>query len=57
VYLDEELKQVFRQQWKASLRKNKGDIHYVFLARNGKDMVKDFRRACNRACQDDGIRP
>jgi hypothetical protein len=56
VYLDEELKQVFRQQWKASLRKNKGDIHYVFLARNGKDMVKDFRKACNRTCQDDGIR-
>jgi len=54
VYLDEELKEVFIQQWEK--RKKSGKLTpYVFLARNGKDMVKDFRKAWNTACEDAGI--
>jgi integrase len=54
VYLDEELKEVFIEQWED--RKKSGKLlPHVFLARNGIGMVKSFRRAWDRACQEAGI--
>ena len=51
VYLDDELKQVFREQWerkKAEARLTP----YVFDGANGRDMIIDFRRAWRKACKD-----
>jgi len=54
VYLDEELKEVFNRQWEG--RKKSGKlIPYVFPGKDGKDSIKDFRGAWDRACQDAGI--
>jgi integrase len=54
VYCDEELKDILNEQWEE--RKKRGQIiPYVFLARNGIDMVKDFRKVWNKACEDAGI--
>jgi len=50
----EELKEVFASQWEASKKSGTLSPH-VFLARNGKDMVKTFRKAWDKACQDAGI--
>lgn len=54
VYLDEELKEVFANQWE-SRRKSGKLIPYVFLNYEGKDRIKDFRGAWDTACQDAGI--
>lgn len=54
VYLDEELKEVFNRQWEKRKKSGKLTPH-VFLARNGKGMVKDFRKARNAACEDADI--
>jgi len=51
IYLDPELKEVFAHQWEA--RKKEGKITpYVFLARNGRDMIKGFRKTWDKACKD-----
>ena len=54
VYLDEELKEVFTQTWKA---RKKGSIvlPYVFLNHKGDDKIKQFNKAWTTACQDAGI--
>ena len=54
VYLVEELKDVFIQQWESRKKTGKLDPH-VFLARNVKDMVKSFRKAWKKDCQGAGI--
>jgi integrase len=53
IYLDPdpELKEVFQEQWKTK-KTNARLTPYVFVAANGSDMIKDFRRAWNRACKD-----
>jgi len=51
VYLDEELKEVFANQWE-SRRKSGKLIPYVFPNYDSKDKIKDFRKAWDRACQD-----
>ena len=54
VYLDEELKEIFSQQWEA--RKENGKlIPYVFLNKDGDGSIKDFRGAWNKACRDAGL--
>ena len=54
VYLDEELKEVFNRQWKA--RKKSGRlIPYVFPNYDGKDGIKDFRGAWDKAFTDTGM--
>jgi integrase len=54
VYLDEGLEEIFIQQWENRKKSGKLTSH-VFLARNGKDMIKSFGKAWDRACQDAGI--
>jgi integrase len=54
VYLDDELKAVFNQQWE-SRKKVKKLISYVFPNTDGTDKIKDFRGAWEKACQDAGI--
>ncbi len=51
VYLDDELNNVFTQQWK--LRK-KGDtlLPYVFLNAQGSDRIKRFDKSWKTACKD-----
>ena len=49
VYLDDELKSVFRQQWRESL-KNKTQLPYVFLNAYGTDRIKRFDKAWKSAC-------
>lgn len=54
VYLDEELKEVFNRQWEAR-KKSEKLIPYVFPGKDGKDRIKDFRGAWDKACEDAGI--
>ncbi len=49
VYLDDELRQVFNDQWEAR-KKDEKLIPYVFPNGNGK--IKDFRGAWEKACKD-----
>jgi integrase len=51
VYLDDELKSVFRKQWRKSI-KNKPQLPYVFLNAYGTDRIKRFDKAWKRACID-----
>ncbi len=44
LYLDEEMKEVFEQQWK-NRRKGKKILPYVFLNRFGNDRVRRFYKA------------
>jgi integrase len=54
VYLDEELKEIFKYQWGA--RKKTGKlIPYVFTNENDRDKIKDFRGAWAKACENTGI--
>jgi integrase len=54
VYLDDELKKVFNQQWEN--RKKSGKIvPYVFLNATGGDRIRDFRKTWNKACRDTGL--
>ena len=54
VYLDDELKQVFSDQWKR--RKALGNLTpYVFTNEAGTDKVRDFRGAWDTACQAAGL--
>ena len=51
VYLDEELKEVFEQQWET--RKNIEKLFpFVFLNRDGTDKVKRFDKSWKKACKD-----
>ena len=54
VYLDDELRQVFRTQWE-NRRHSKALTPYVFPSVKGKDKVSDFRHAWSCACRDAGI--
>ena len=54
VYLDEELQGVFKRQWEAR-KKGQRLIPYVFLNKDGKDRIKDFRGAWDRACDHAGV--
>ncbi len=54
VYLDEELKEIFNQQWD-DRKKAKKLIPYVFPNIDGKDKIKDFRGAWNKACEETNI--
>ena len=54
VYLDDELKEVFNQQWEN--RKKSGKVvPYVFLNATGSDRIRDFRKTWNKACRDTGL--
>ena len=54
VYLDDELKEVFKSQW--TVRKRNGKlIPYVFSNEAGDGQLKDFRGAWEKACEDSGI--
>ncbi|UCG14166.1 MAG: site-specific integrase [Deltaproteobacteria bacterium] len=54
VYLDEELKEVFRTEW--NRRKKLGTaLPYVFLNKKGTDRVKRFDKAWRTACKGAGI--
>jgi len=51
VYLDEELKEVFEQQWET--RKNSEKLFpFVFINRDGTDKVKRFDKSWKKACKD-----
>jgi integrase len=50
VYLDEELKEVFHQQWGAR-KKNGKLLPYVFLNKEGDDKIKQFNEAWKTACK------
>ena len=50
VYLDDELKNIFSQQWEFR-KKTEKLIPYVFPNREGKDKIKDFRFAWDKACE------
>jgi integrase len=54
IYLDEELKLVFEQQYEAR-KKQKKLIPYVFPNEDGDDKIKDFRGAWNTACREAGL--
>jgi integrase len=54
VYLDDELRSIFRFLWER--HKRSGRINpYVFPGRDGKGLIKDFRTAWNNACRDAGL--
>ena len=54
VYLDEELTEVFANQW-ITRRKSGKLIPYVFPNKECKDRIKEFRGAWDTACQNAGI--
>ena len=54
IYPDDELKELFNQQW--ALRKtSKKLLPYVFLNKTGDDIVKRFYKAWKSACRKAGI--
>ncbi|MGD8992042.1 MAG: site-specific integrase [Desulfobacterales bacterium] len=54
VYLDDELKQIFEQQYETRKRQKKL-IPYVFPNKEGDGKIGDFRGAWNSACKKAGI--
>jgi len=54
VYLDEELKEIFRQQWEARKRNGKL-IPYVFPNDGGTGPIVNFRKSWNTACRKTGL--
>ena len=54
VYLDEELREVFLEQWEVR-KKSKKLMPYVFPNKDGNDKIKDFRGAWKTACKDASI--
>ena len=54
VYLDDELKEIFNQQWE-SRKANRKLLPYVFLNKDGGDRVKRFDKSWKNACKDAGI--
>jgi len=54
VYLDEELRQVFRAQWE-NRKRSKALTPYVFPNVEGRRKISDFRHAWSAACRSVGI--
>jgi integrase len=54
VYLDEELREVFKRQWKAR-KKSQRLLPHVFLNREGNDRIKRFDKSWKTACKKAGI--
>ena len=54
VYLDDELKEVFKQQWERRLELGTA-LPYVFLNHNGTEKVKRFDKAWRTACKAIGL--
>jgi integrase len=54
IYLDEELREIFKEQWEAR-KKAKKLLPYVFLNIHGTGKIKDFRRAWENACEKSDI--
>ena len=54
VYLDDELKNVFLQQWE-SRKKGKKLVPWVFTTPDGKGKIGEFRKSWRTACKDAGI--
>lgn len=54
VYLDDELTQIFKQQYNGR-KKQKKLIPYVFLNEQSDDKIKDFRGTWNKACRKAGL--
>ena len=53
-YLDEELRDVFHNQWEAR-KKSRKLTPYVLPGNNGDEQIKDFRFSWNKACKDSHI--
>jgi integrase len=51
IYLDDELKEVFKNQW-AKRKAAKKILSYVFINEEGTDRVRNFRRAWTTACRE-----
>jgi integrase len=54
VYLDEELKEIFNQQWEARIKSGRL-VPYVFPNKDGSGPIKDFRKPWNTACRKAGL--
>ena len=54
VYLDDELKLVFQEQWE-NRKLSKTLIPYVFPNADGSDRIRDFRGAWSTACREVGL--
>jgi integrase len=54
VYLDDELRDVFNDQWELR-KKSRKLTPYVFPGNNGDEQIKDFRFSWNKACTDANI--
>ncbi len=54
IYLDKELKKIFRQQWEGRKRSSKLSP-YVFPNKEGTGCIKDFRGSWFKACEEAGI--
>ena len=54
IYLDDELKEVFKTQWEAR-KKSQKLLPYVFPNWDGKDKIRNFTRSWRKACKDAGI--
>jgi integrase len=44
IYIDEELNEIFKEQWEVR-KKAKKLLPYIFLNKHGVGKIKDFRRA------------
>jgi integrase len=53
-YFDEELREVFNRQWEGR-KKRQRLVPYVFLNKDAKERIKDFRGAWDRDCDDAGL--
>ena len=51
VYLDDELKEVFKTQWEKR-KASKKILPYVFTNRNSTDAIRDFRHVWDKACDE-----
>jgi integrase len=54
VYLDNELQEIFQQQWEAR-KQAKKLLPYVFPNHDGSDKIKQFRKTWKKACDNAGI--
>jgi len=54
VYLDDELKQIFEDQWEER-KQNAVLTPYVFTNEDGTNKVKEFRKTWNQACRATGL--
>jgi integrase len=54
IYIDEELNEIFKEQWEVS-KKAKKLLPNIFLNKHGLGKIKDFRCAWKNACEKSGI--